>query len=102
MPLLSAEALAGTYNPSADRNGWEQVQLYRQTQRYPDDRGGARIASAINVDDEQPSAELTRSNVRAWANGDGMPNATPIMEVADDLIWFAYEWTLTVQTPVLA
>ncbi|AEN06029.1 hypothetical protein Halar_2363 [halophilic archaeon DL31] len=31
-----------------------------------------------------------------------MPDATPIMEVADDLIWFAYEWTLTVQTPVLA
>jgi len=24
------------------------------------------------------------------------------MEVADDLIWFAYEWTLKVQTLVLA
>jgi hypothetical protein len=31
-----------------------------------------------------------------------MPDATPIMEVANELGWFIDEWTLTVQIPVLA
>jgi len=97
MPLLSPTNLALTYSPPADRDGWEQVQLYQQTQRYPDDWGGARVASAINADDEQPFENITRSNVRAWVEGEGMPDAARAVEVADDLGWLAEEWTLTTQ-----
>jgi len=93
MPLLSPETLARTYNPPTERDGWEQVQLYRQTQRYPDDWGGARVASRINTDDEQPFEGLARSNVRAWVEGDGMPDAARAVEVADSLGWLASEWT---------
>ncbi len=95
MPLLSPESLARTYSPPTERDGWEQVQLYRQTQRYPDDWGGQRVASAINGDDEQPFENLSRSNIRAWVEGDGMPDAARAVEVADDLGWFATEWTPT-------
>jgi len=95
MPLLSPESIARTYSPPTERDGWEQVQLYRQTQRYPDDWGGARVASAINRDDEQPFEGLGRSNVRAWVEGDGKPDAARAVEVADDLGWLADEWTPT-------
>jgi len=95
MPLLSSDALALTYNPPTERDGWEQVQLYRQTQRYPDDWGGQRVASAINADDEQPFENLSRSNIRAWVEGDGMPDAARAVEIAENLGWFADEWTPT-------
>lgn len=95
MPLLSPEDLALTYNPPTDRDGWEQVQLYQQTQRYPDDWGGARVASAINGDDEQPVENISRSNVRVWVDGDGMPDAARAVEVADGLGWLADDWTPT-------
>jgi len=93
MPLLSPEALAQTYSPPIERDGWEQVQLYRQTQRYPDDWGGARVASAINADDEQPFETISRSNVRAWVEGDGKPDAARAVEFAEKLGWFADGWT---------
>jgi len=95
MPLLSPQALARTYSPPNGRDGWEQVQLYQQTQRYPEDWGGARVASAINVDDEQPFENISRSNVRAWVEGDAMPDAARAVEVANDLGWLADEWTPT-------
>jgi len=95
MPLLSPEALARTYCPSAERDGWTQVQLYRQTQRYPDDWGGARVASAINADDEQPFENLSRSNVRVWVEGDGTPDAARGLGVAKELGWLDDEWTPT-------
>ena len=95
MPLLSPQTLARTYSPPTDRDGWEQVQLYRQTQRYPEDWGGARVASAINADDEQPFENLLRSNIRAWVEGDGKPDAARAVDVAGDLGWFADEWTPT-------
>ncbi|WP_373189965.1 hypothetical protein [Halolamina sp.] len=95
MPLLSPESLARTYNPPIERDVWNHVQLYRQTQRYPDDWGGARVSSAINTDDEQPFEGLSRSNVRAWVDGDGMPDAARAVEVADGLGWLANEWTPT-------
>jgi len=95
MPLLSSEALARTYNPSAERDGWEQVQLYQQTQRYPNDWGGARVASAINADDEQPFENLSRSNVRTWVEGDGRPDAARALEIAEKLGWLDDDWTPT-------
>jgi len=97
MPLLSSEELALTYNPSTERNGWNQVLLYRQTQRYPDDWGGARVASAINADDEQPFENISRSNIRAWVEDGGMPDAARAVKAADDLGWLAEDWTLTTQ-----
>ncbi len=93
MPLLSPENLARTYNPPTDRDGWEQVQLYRQTQRYPVDWGGQRVATAINGDDEQPFEGLSRSNIRAWAEGDGKPDAARAVEVAEQLGWLDEDWT---------
>jgi len=95
MPLLSPAALAKTYNPPTERNAWEQVQLYRQTQRYPDDWGAARVASAINSNDDVPYDNLARSNIRAWVDGDGMPDAARAVTVAERLGWFAEEWTPT-------
>jgi len=95
MPLLSPADLALTYSPPAERDGWEQVQLYRQTQRYPDNWGGQRVASAINADDKQPFENITRSNIRVWVEGDGMPDAARAVEVAEKLGWLATEWTPT-------
>jgi len=95
MPLLSAKALARTYNPPSKRDPWENVQLYHQSQRYPDDWGGARVASSINTDDEQPFEGLSRSNLRAWVEDDGMPDAARATEIAENLGWTADEWTPT-------
>jgi len=97
MPLLSPESLAQTYNPPAERDPWEHVQLYRQSQRYPDDWGAARVASAINSDDELPFEGLSRSNLRAWVDGDGMPDAARAIEIGEELAWFDDEWTPTTQ-----
>ncbi len=93
MPLLSREALARTYSPPIERDGWEQVQLYRQSQRYPDDWGGARVASAINQDDEQPFENIARSNIRAWVEYNGKPDAARAVDIVEDLGWLADEWT---------
>jgi len=95
MPLLSSKALARTYSPPTERDGWEQVQLYQQTQRYPADWGGSRVASRVNADDELPFENISRSNVRAWVEGNGMPDAARAVEVADDLGWLYSEWTPT-------
>lgn len=65
MAILSPESLARTYDPPTKRDPWAQVQLYRQTQRYPEDWAGHRVASAINSDEEQPWEGLSRSNIRA-------------------------------------
>jgi hypothetical protein len=97
MPLVSPETLARTYNPPTDRDPWEQVQLYRQSQRYPDDWGGTRVASAINADEDQPWEGLVRSNLRAWVEGDGMPDAARAVAVAEDNGWLDDEWTPTVR-----
>jgi len=69
--------------------------LYNQTQRYPDDWGAVRVASAINTDDDVPFENLVRSNIRVWVEGDGMPDAARAVEVADGLGWFSEEWTPT-------
>jgi len=95
MPFLSPEALARTYNPPTERDPWEQVQLYRQTQRYPDGWGAARVATAINADEDQPFEGLSRGNLRAWVEEDGMPDAARAVAVADELGWTAEEWTPT-------
>lgn len=97
MPLLSAEALARTYSPPTDRDPWEHVQLYRETQRYSDDWGAARVASAINSDEDQPWEGLSRGNVRAWVDGDGMPDAARAVAVAERNGWLDGEWTPTVR-----
>lgn len=47
---------------------------------------GARVASAINDDDEdQPWENLARSNIRVWVDGDGIPDAACAVVVAEDL-----------------
>jgi len=53
------------------------------------------VASAINTDDELAFENLSRSNVRAWVEGDGKPDAARAIEIAQKLGWFADEWTPT-------
>jgi len=98
MPLLSPESLARTYSPTNGRDGWGQVQLYRQTQRYSEDWGGARIATAINGDENIPFDSITRSNIRAWVESDGKPDAARALEVAESLGWLAKDWSPTTRS----
>lgn len=100
MPLLSQQALARTYSPSPGVDAWEVVQLYRQTLRYPPGWGGHRVASEINNDDELPFENVKRSNIRAWVERGGTPDAARAVNVAEDLGWFADEWTPTVRALV--
>jgi len=97
MPLLSPQSLARTYSPRPGVDAWEVVQLYRQTQRYSPDWGGQRVATSINDDDELPFDNVTRSNIRAWVEGNGTPDAARAVDVAEDLGWVADEWTPTVR-----
>lgn len=97
MPFLSPEDLVRTYNPPTGRDPWEHIQLYRQSQRYPDDWGATRVATAINNDDEQPFEGLSRGNLRAWVDGDGMPDAARAVKIADELGWFDEAWTPSVR-----
>jgi len=97
MPLLSPQALARTYSPSPGVDAWEVVQLYRQTQRYPPEWGGQRVATQINNDDELPFDNVTRSNIRLWVEHGGTPDAARAVDVAEDLGWLADEWTPTVR-----
>jgi len=55
--------------------------------------GAARVATAINADDEQPFENLSRGNIRAWVEGDGKPDAARAVEVAEQLGWFDDDWT---------
>jgi len=93
MPLLQPPELARTYRAPTGRDGWDQVVLYRQTQRYHDEWGGARVASAINSDDELEFDHLTRANIRSWVEDGGKPDAAHAVEIAEDLGWMADEWT---------
>lgn len=97
MSLLPPNDLARTYNPPTDRDPWEHVQLYRQSQRYPDDWGAQRVASAINGDNDQPWEGLSRGGLRVWVDGDGMPDAARAVKVARQNGWLADEWTPTVR-----
>jgi len=71
------------------------VQLYQQTKRYPNSWGAARTATAINNDGDQPFEQLSRSNLRAWVEDGGMPDAARGVQVAEELGWTATEWTPT-------
>lgn len=81
--MLTQQQLARTYShPSKDP--WEAVELYRESQRYPDDWGAQRVASKMGV---------SRSEVRAWVDGDGMPDAARAVEFAEAHGWFDDGWT---------
>jgi len=97
MPLLSPNALAGTYNhPSKDP--WEAVLLYREAMRRNPDWGASRVASDINADATNDFEGVSRSELRSWVDGDGMPDAARAIKVADDLGWLADEWTPTTRS----
>ncbi len=96
MPLIDSQVLARTYNhPSKDP--WEAVQLYREAAKRPDDWGSTRVASAINSSGGNEFEGVSRSEVRAWVDGDGMPDAARAVEVARDLGWDADGWTDTTE-----
>lgn len=96
MPLVDPEALARTYNhPSKDP--WEAVQLYREAAKRSDDWGSQRVASAINRDGSNDFEGISRAEVRAWVDGDSMPDAARAIEIGRDFGWFAEEWTPAVR-----
>jgi len=99
MPLVDADGLARTFNhPSKDPV--EAVELYQEATKKPDDWGSQRVASAINSDRSNEFEGISRSEVRAWVDGDSKPDAARAIDEARDLGWLADEWTATVRALV--
>jgi hypothetical protein len=94
MRLVDPKALAQTYDHSS-KEAWTAVQLYREAAKKPDDWGSTRVASAINSDRSNEFEGISRSEVRAWVDDGGMPDAAHAVEVARNLGWDAEEWTET-------
>ena len=91
---ITPQALARTYDhPSKDP--WEAVQLYELAMTYPDNWGAQRVATAINTDPDTSFTGVTRSEVRTWVDGDGMPDAARAVATARTHGWIATEWTPT-------
>jgi len=96
MLLLDSKALARTYDhPSKDP--WGAVELYREATKKPENWGSTRVASAINSDLSNEFEGISRSEVRAWVDDDGMPDAVHAVETARDLGWDADGWTETTE-----
>lgn len=88
MPLLTERALAHTYSPAPGVDAYERVELYRESQRYPSDWGSQRVATRLDV---------SRSEIRAWVDGDGMPDAARAIEIAGKNGWLDNEWSSAVR-----
>ena len=87
MPLLSPQRLAQTYDhPSKDP--WEAVELYHEATKYPDDWGSQRVATKMGVG---------RGEIRAWVDGDGMPDSARAVEFAETHGWFYDKWNTTTE-----
>lgn len=94
MRVITPRTLASTYaHPSKDP--WAAVQLYQAAMAYPDDWGAQRVATAINADPNRPFEGVTRAEIRAWVDGDGMPDAARAIQVARDHEWLTEGWTPT-------
>jgi len=95
-PLITPNALAKTYNhPSKDP--LEAIELYHEATKKPDNWGAQRVASAINSDGANEFDGISRSEVRAWVDGNSKPDAARAVDVARDLGWDADEWTEAVR-----
>ena len=91
---LTPRALANTYtHPSKDP--WTAVQLYRTAMTYPDDWGAQRVATAINTNPNLSFSGVTRSELRAWVDSDGIPDAARAIQIAREHGWLTNEWTPT-------
>ncbi len=94
MPLVDADALTRTYDhPSKEPVA--AVELYREATSKPENWGSQRVASAINSDQSNEFEGVSRSEVRAWVDGDSKPDAARAVDVARDFGWMADEWTDT-------
>ena len=83
MPILEPERLARTYQyPSKDP--WDAVQLYREATKFPDNWGSQRVPTRLGV---------SRGEIRAWVDGDGMPDAARAIEFGEANGWFDDEWS---------
>jgi len=87
MPLLSPKELARTYSPPNTADPWERVQLYWESQEYPDNWGSRKVARRMGV---------SRGEVSRWVDGDSKPDAAHAVEFARDHGWFADTWTPTI------
>jgi len=86
MPLLSPQKLARTYNPPNTADPWKRVELYRESQRYPDNWGSRKVARRMGV---------SRGEISRWVDGDSKPDAAHAVDFARDQGWFADTWTPT-------
>lgn len=94
-PLVDQVDLARTYNhPSKDP--WEAVKLWREASKKPDNWGSQRVATAINSDPNNEFEGISRSEVRAWVDDGGMPDAARAIQTAHELGWDGDTWTDTV------
>lgn len=91
---ITPQALASTYTRSS-KDPWEVVHLYRTATAYPDDWGAQRVATAINTDPDIRFTGVTRSQIRVWVDGDGMPDAARAVATTDRYGWTANDWTAT-------
>jgi hypothetical protein len=85
-PLASPKALARTYNPANRADPWDGVDLYRETQTYPDNWGSRRVASSMDV---------SRNEISTWVDDGGKPDAVHAIDFGRDNGWFGSEWTET-------
>ncbi|KPN31105.1 hypothetical protein SY89_01847 [Halolamina pelagica] len=86
MQLLDQKSLARTYDPPNRVDPWDGVELYRESQTYPDNWGSRKVARRMDV---------SRGEISRWVDGDSKPDAVHAIEFARDHGWLAEEWTPT-------
>jgi len=86
MPLVDAKSLARTYDPPNRVDPWDSVELYRESQTYPDNWGSRKVAGRMDV---------SRGEISRWVDGDSKPDAVHAIEFAERKGWFEEEWTET-------
>lgn len=82
------EAVARTYSPAVDVDGWDLVQQYERVQEvvaaHPD-WGRHRIAAAVGEN-------VPPGRVRGWAHGDVRPDSYRVLEVCDAYDMLSLSW----------
>ncbi len=84
MQLLTQKALARTYDPPNRVDPWDGVELYRESQTYPDDWGSRKVARRMDV---------SRGEISRWVDGDSKPDAVHAIDFARRNGWFEDGWT---------
>lgn len=86
MRLVTPKGLARTYDPPNRVDPWDGVELYRESQTYPDDWGSRKVARRM---------EVSRGEISRWVDDDSKPDAVHAIDFADQHGWFDEDWTDT-------